>query len=102
MLIFSNYKISAQFVSKLIEKAVALQLKDHILRHHLDETFQYAYKAFYSTETAFVRVHNEILTALDNKNTVILLLLDLYAAFDTVDHSILIRKLSCRFVFKRT
>ena len=53
------------FVSKLIEKAVALQLNDHILRHHLDETFQSAYKAFHSTETALVRVHNDILTAID-------------------------------------
>ena len=90
------------FVSKLIEKAVALQLNDHILRHHLDETFQSAYKAFHSTETALVRVHNDILTAIDNNNTVILLLLDLSAAFDTVDHSILLSRLSCRFGIKGT
>ena len=64
--------------------------KDHILRHHLDETFQSSYKAFHSTETAVVRVHNYILTVLDSKNTLILLLLDLSAAFDTVDHSILL------------
>ena len=94
MLILSNYKISRPisnltFVSKLIEKAVALQLNDHILRHHLDEIFQSVYEAFHSTETALVRVHNDILTAIDNNNTVILLLLDLSAAFDTVDHSIL-------------
>ena len=80
------------FVSKLIEKAVALRLNDHILRHHLDETFQSAYKAFHSTETALVRVHNDILTAIDNNNTVILLLLYLSAAFDTLDHSILFVK----------
>ena len=88
------------FVSKLIEKAVALQLNDHVLRHHLDETFQSAYKAFHSTETALVRVHNDILTAIDNNNTVILLLLDLSAAFDTVDHSILLSRLSSRFGIK--
>ena len=90
------------FVSKLIEKAVALQLNDHILTHHLDETFQSAYKAFHSTETALVRVHNDILTAIDNNNTVILLLLDLFAAFDTVDHSILLSRLSSRFGIKAT
>ena len=76
------------FVSKLIEKA--------------DETFQSAYKAFHSTETALVRVHNDILTAIDNNNTVILLLLDLSAAFDTVDHSILLSRLSSRSGIKRT
>ncbi|KAL9975453.1 hypothetical protein ACROYT_G012614 [Oculina patagonica] len=41
-----------KFVSKLIEKAVASQLNDHILKHHLGETFQSAYKRFHSTETA--------------------------------------------------
>ena len=90
------------FVSKLIEKAVALQLNDHILRHHLDETFQSAYKAFHTTKTVLVRVHNDILTAIDNNNTVILLLLDLSAAFDTVDHSILLSRLSSRSGIKRT
>ena len=57
------------FVSKLIEKAVALQLikRPYILRHHLDETFQSAYKAFHSTETVLVRAHNDILTAIDKK-----------------------------------
>ena len=88
------------FVSKLIEKAVALQLNDHILRHHLDETFQSAYKAFHTTKMVLVRVHNDILTAIDNNNTVILLLLDLSAAFDTVDHSILLSRLSSRFGIK--
>ena len=64
------------------------------MRHHLDKTFKSAYKAFHSTETALVRVHNDILTAIDNNRTVILLLLDLSAAFDTVDHSILLSRLS--------
>ena len=90
------------FVSKLIEKAVASQLNDHILRYHLHETFQFAYKAFRSTETALVRVHNDILTAFDNNNSVILLLLDLSAAFDTLDHSILLSRLSGRFGIKGT
>ena len=49
---------------------------------------------------ALVRVHNDILTAIDNNNTVILLLLDLSAAFDTVDHSILLSRLSSRFGIK--
>ena len=79
-----------------------MHLNDHILRHHLDETFQSAYKAVYRTETALVRVHNDILTTIDNNNTVILLLLDLSAAFDTVDHSILLSRLSSRFGIKGT
>ena len=58
------------------------------MAHHLDETFQSAYKNFHSTETALVRVQNDILCAIDSNESVILLLLDLLAAFDTVDHSI--------------
>ena len=67
------------------------------MAHHLDETFQSAYKNFHSTETALVRVQNDILCAIDNNESVILLLLDLSAAFDTVDHSILLSRLHDRF-----
>ena len=42
-------------------------------------------------------MHNDILTAIDNRRTVILLLLDLSAAFDTVDHDILLSRLQERF-----
>ena len=53
----SNLKV----VSKLVEKAVAIQLTNHVMLHHLDEAFQSAYKNFPSTETALVRVQNAIL-----------------------------------------
>ena len=48
----------------------------------LEERFQSAYKSFHSTETALVKVHNDIVTAIDNQQQVILVLLDLSAAFD--------------------
>ena len=89
----SNLKV----VSKLVEKAAAIQHTDHVMSHHLDETFQSAFKNFHSTETALVRVQNDILCATDNIESVILLLLDLSAAFDTVDHSILLSRLRDRF-----
>ena len=47
--------------------------------------------------TALIRVHNVIAIVLDQKRSVILLLLDLSAAFDTVDHCILLSHLSRRF-----
>ena len=49
------------------------------------------------TESALVKVHDDILMALDNQNSVIILLLDLSAAFDTVDHNILLSRLKSRF-----
>ena len=84
------------FISKVIEKCEADQLKKHVATNDLDEKFQSAYKNYHSTETAIVRVHNDILCALDKGKSVILLLLDLKAAFDTVNHSTLLARLSTR------
>ena len=69
---------------------VAMQLTDHITSHQLDEWFQSAYKLNHSTETALVGVQNDIHCSLDNEAICILLLLDLSAAFDTVDHATLV------------
>ena len=76
---------------------MALQLTSYLEDNHLYEPLQSAYKKFHSTETAVIKVHNDIATAIDSGHSVILVLLDLFAAFDTVDHTILIRRLSTRF-----
>ena len=76
---------------------MADQLKKHVATNSLDEKFQLAYKNYHSTETAIVRVHNDILCAFDKGKSVILLLLDLKAAFDTVNHFTLLTRLSTRF-----
>ena len=56
--------------------------------------FQSAYRAGHSTETVLLRIVNDILSALDNDNIYVLLLLDLSAAFDTTDHQILLSRLN--------
>ena len=89
----SNLKV----VAKAVEKVVALQTWQHVLDNDLDELYQSAYKAHHSTEKALVKVQNDILRALDDQKSVILLLLDLSAAFDTVDHQILLKRLNTRF-----
>ena len=81
------------FLSKLIERVSAKRLLDHMNTHHLHELFQSAYKKFHSTETALIRVQSDIHQALDEKKCVILILLDLSAAFDTIDHTILLERL---------
>ena len=58
---------------------------------------QSAYRKLHSTETVLIRVHSDIAIDLDQKRSVILLFLDLSAAFDTVDHCILLLRLSRRF-----
>ena len=66
------------FMSKLTEKVVASQVIDHVSNNGLDEILQSAYKQFHSTETALVKVFNDIVIDIDRNRTVILLLLDLY------------------------
>ena len=77
------------FISKLTERVVLNKLVDHVSRNNLQEKFQSAYKPNHSTETALMRIQNDILMTLDNKRGVLLFLLDLTAAFDTVDHTLL-------------
>ena len=78
------------FISKLTERVVLNKLIDHVLHNNLQEKFQSAYKPNHSTETALMRIQNDILMTLDNKRGVLLFLLDLTAAFDTVDHTLLL------------
>ena len=82
------------FLSKSCEKIVASQLNNHLCDNNLQELFQSAYKNGHSTESALIRVQNDVLRAIDDDKCVILLLLDLSAAFDTVDHGILLSRLS--------
>lgn len=91
----SNLKL----MSKAREKVVASQVNIYIKENNLNELYQSAYKKNHSTETAMVKVHNDILRALDNQSSVILLLLDLSAAFNTVDHQILLSRLKYRYGF---
>ena len=86
--------------TKIIEKAIVKRLDNHMTTNDLHENFQSAYRVGHSTETALVRIHNDILRALDNKRGVILVMLDLSAAFDTIDHTILIDRLQQRLGIK--
>ena len=61
------------------------------------EPMQSAYRAGHSTETALIKVKPDVLNAIDNKEVVCLVLLDLSAAFDTVDHQILLERLKNMF-----
>ena len=73
------------------------QLLHYIELSGLSTEFQSAYRKHHSTETALLRVMNDIINIVDRDNPALLVLLDLSAAFDTVDHSILLERLSSRF-----
>ncbi|XP_038049729.1 uncharacterized protein LOC119723237 [Patiria miniata] len=85
------------FMSKVVERVVAARLNAHLIQHNLRDNLQSAYTKFHSVETALVKVHNDIMLAVDNKRVVLLVLLDLSAAFDTVDHKILLHRLQYHF-----
>ena len=74
-------------VSKATEKVVATQLWEYLCSNGLNEELQSAYKANHSCETALIRVQDDILKVFDSHRGVLLLPLDLSAAFDTVDHT---------------
>ncbi|GFR96463.1 reverse transcriptase-like protein [Elysia marginata] len=95
----TNYRpvSNLPFLSKILEKVVLTQLFGHINTNGLTEAFQSAYKACHSTKTATIRIANDILIEIDARNVCILALLDLSAAFDTLDHEILLKKLEIAF-----
>ena len=77
------------FLTKLIEKVIAERLVSHMQDNGMVEKFQSAYKANHSTETALLRVYNDMLFSIDQRGGGILVLLDLSSAFDTIDHAML-------------
>ena len=80
-------------LSKLLERLVSQQLLAYLKQNDLLPNRQSAYRAHHSTETAVLRVLSDILLALDSGNIAVLALLDLSAAFDSVDHATLLQRL---------
>ena len=72
---------------------MANRLEEHLESNSLHDDLQSAYRACHSTETALLRVHHDIALALDNNSCAVLVMLDLSAAFDVIDHPILMERL---------
>jgi hypothetical protein len=90
-----NYRpvSNLSFISKIMEKVVLTQLSEYLISNNLFNPFQSAYRPGHSTETALLRIVNDLLLSLNDRKVSILALLDLSAAFDTIDHCILISRL---------
>ena len=66
------------------------------------DQMQSAYRRYHSTETSLLKIYNNILCMMDDNKLVLLIMLDLSAAFDTVGHTIMIGRLSTKIVLSGT
>ena len=94
--VLSNFRpvSNLPFLSKVLEKVVFIQLQSFLEDNSVLEKFKSEFRSRHSTESALLKVHNDIALSVDAKCPVALVLLDLTAAFDTVDHAVLLLRLS--------
>jgi len=85
------------FISKLLERFIAGQLNSYLLSTNAMPSSQSAYRHCHSTETALLKVFSDLCRAVDDGNICLLGLLDMTAAFDTVDHNILLKRMEVTF-----
>ena len=101
-LIFPNYRpvSNLTFISKVIEQCMLLQVSKHCEEYQLQPDYQSAYREHYSCETAILKISNDILWGMEAQSITSLVALDLSAAFNTVDHEILLSILSNKYGIK--
>ena len=96
-LLFPNYTCrpvsNLQYISKLTEKAVFNQMHAHMTTNAIYPELQSSYRRSHSTETALLKVANDILMKMNSQVITLLVMVDLSATFDTVNHDILISRL---------
>ena len=98
-LILSNFRpvSNLSFISKVVKKVVLTQFNKHCSTYKLIPDYQSAYRANYGCETALAKIVNDILWAMEHQKVTSLIAIDLSAAFDMVDHNILLSVLEKKF-----
>ena len=87
------------FIAKILKKLVLSQVSSYLNSHNIYNTCQSAYRPGHNTETALLKVVNDLFLSLDKGNISVLALLDFSSAFDTFDHPILVHRLHTDFGF---
>ena len=95
----TNYRpvSNLQFISKIVEKVTLDHFTQHCNRNSLLPNYQSAYRQYHSCETSLVKLVNDILWAMEKQLVTVVVILDLSAAFDTVNHDLLLEVLGKRF-----
>ena len=95
----ANYRpvSNVSFASKLAELAVAIRLHSYLSSNNMLPSCQSVYRKHYSTEMAMLRVWTDIMMAADQRQVTLLALLGMSAAFDCVDHDLLLQRLHTVF-----
>ena len=98
----ANYRpvSNLSFISWLVEKAAINQLVQHADHHDLSPHYKAAYKKNHSCETSLLRLTNDALGDMEKQQSTIVVVTDLSAAFDMVNHDILLSVLDKRFGLK--
>ena len=96
-----NYRpvSNLSYLGKLIESAACNLIVDFASNTGNIENNQSAYRVGHNTKSALLKVKTDLLHALDKREVTCLVLLDLSAAFDTVDHDLLLNRLHFRYRF---
>ena len=95
----NNYRSISNLclISKITERRVKSRLNEHLSSNSLYNPNHSAYSKYHSTETTLLSLHDYLITAISHQQVSCLCFLDLSAAFDTIDHSILLHRLSSWF-----
>ena len=98
-LIFKNYRpvSNLKFLAKLGEKCMLLKFNKHCSLNSLLPSYQSAYRKFFTCKTSLLKLADNLLNKMENQRVSALVVMDLSAAFDTVDHNILLDVLSNQY-----
>ena len=94
--LYENYRPISVLpcLSKIIERLMFNRIIGFIDKHNVLFEDQYGFRPGHSTELALISATNKLYKALDKKDSAVGVFLDLSKAFDTIDHQILLNKLS--------